>query len=186
MVFMMPHADSAPSAAATTAIGGSPCLLDEAFRSKRDLLTHIATRITRNTADAEDVVQLAFLRACEHGVRLPPERLMYWLKTVVRRLSIDQLRRAATQLRYVELRHQGEHIDAWRGLCSTLPTIEELDMLVKTLPSATQKTFRLWCAGASYESIALVQRIPVGTVATRILRARARLLSIVRDGGNGQ
>ena len=63
------------------------------FAAERARLTGIAYRITGSLADAEDVVQeawLRFSRADRHGIERPEA----WLTTVVARLSLDQLKAA--------------------------------------------------------------------------------------------
>jgi len=157
-----------------SAHGSSYHGLTETYRAQRGLLMRIATSITHSSADAEDIVQLAFLRAYERKQTMSLEPSLHWLKTVVRRLAIDRIRQRATHARYEAL---------WRDVfCSeasdtfaTMQRMQELCALALTLPSATRCTFALWCAGASYESIALAQRVPIGTVATRVLRARAQV-----------
>ncbi|MCO8274208.1 sigma-70 family RNA polymerase sigma factor [Actinoplanes sp. TRM 88003] len=63
----------------------------EAFQAHRERLLAIATRVLGNRADAEDVVQEAWLRLArqEPGT---VDNLAGWLTTVVGRLSIDVLR----------------------------------------------------------------------------------------------
>jgi RNA polymerase sigma factor (sigma-70 family) len=147
--------------------------LEETDRSKRDLLLRIARRITRNRADTEDVVQQAFLRAYALDLQMPREQLLHWLKTVVRRLAVDRLRGRAIHLRYAAL--------VWardESARAYVPSMEKIDELLSALPSVLQPTFRLWCAGSSYEAIASTQRVPVGTIAARVWRAKARMRAV--------
>lgn len=65
-----------------------------AFAQERPRLVAIATRILGSAADADDVVQEAWLRASgTEGV----DDLPAWLTTVVTRMCLDQLRRRATR-----------------------------------------------------------------------------------------
>lgn len=59
------------------------------FCAERGQLVRAATRITRSHADAEDIVQAAFLRASERSVQLPMQHMRGWFHVVVRRMAID-------------------------------------------------------------------------------------------------
>jgi len=70
--------------------------LAEAFEVERPRLTAIATRVLGSSADAEDVVQEAWVRLA----RQEPgsiDSIAAWLTTVVGRLSIDALRSRAVK-----------------------------------------------------------------------------------------
>jgi RNA polymerase sigma-70 factor, ECF subfamily len=149
------------------------------FCTERAQLIRVASRITRCRADAEDVVQAAFVRAAEQADQVSIQHMRGWLHVVVRRLAIDAIR---SSTRFV-------HADIHRMLAATNDdtvveprwahlSLSDLHVMTKHLPTAMQHTFSLWWAGASYESIALAQRIPVGTVASRVLRAKARLRAL--------
>ncbi len=64
------------------------------FAAERPRLTAIATRLLGSEADADDVLQEAWLRLSEVG---DVEELPAWLTTVVTRLCLDQLRRRRTR-----------------------------------------------------------------------------------------
>jgi RNA polymerase sigma-70 factor, ECF subfamily len=65
----------------------------EAFESLRPHLMSVAYRVTGTVADAEDIVQEAWLRW--HGQDQIISDLRAWLTTVVSRLGLDRLRSAA-------------------------------------------------------------------------------------------
>jgi RNA polymerase sigma-70 factor (ECF subfamily) len=70
-------------------IGANPAV--EVFEAERARLTGVAYRMTGSYADAEDVVQEAWVRFC--GAELDGlDNPAAWLTTVVSRLSIDRLR----------------------------------------------------------------------------------------------
>ena len=95
--------DAAKAAAATLAQGGCcacvpighPCLMDAtaAFQEERQRLFAIAYRILGSVADADDVVQEAWIRwqATDHAAIRTPAA---FLTTVTSRLAIDRLRSA--------------------------------------------------------------------------------------------
>ena len=62
----------------------------EAFEAERPRLTQLAGRLLRDTAEAQDIVQQAWLRL--HGTDRQVENLPAWLTTVTTRLCLDRLR----------------------------------------------------------------------------------------------
>ena len=72
-------------------------MLDERYLSQfpvlRQRLVRAAARLLAGHADAEDVVQDAYLRALEAGDTLRPDSAQAWLTTVMQHLAIDRLRR---------------------------------------------------------------------------------------------
>jgi RNA polymerase sigma-70 factor (ECF subfamily) len=65
------------------------------FEALRPHLMAVAYRLTGTVADAEDIVQEAWLRWDAHATRSPIADLRAWLTTVVSRLGVDRLRSAA-------------------------------------------------------------------------------------------
>src|SRR5271170_3566920 len=65
------------------------------FEALRPHLMSVAYRLTGTVADAEDIVQEAWLRWNSSGARDPIADLRAWLTTVVSRLGLDRLRSAA-------------------------------------------------------------------------------------------
>jgi RNA polymerase sigma-70 factor (ECF subfamily) len=65
------------------------------FEALRPHLMSVAYRLTGTVADAEDIVQEAWLRWNTAGDRGPIVDLRAWLTTVVSRLGLDRLRSAA-------------------------------------------------------------------------------------------
>jgi RNA polymerase sigma-70 factor, ECF subfamily len=65
------------------------------FEALRPHLMSVAYRLTGTVADAEDIVQEAWLRWDAHAARSPIADLRAWLTTVVSRLGLDKLRSAA-------------------------------------------------------------------------------------------
>lgn len=63
----------------------------EAFEAERPRLVGLASRVLGDAAEAEDVVQQAWLRL--HDSRAQPDNLPGWLTTVTTRLCLDRLRK---------------------------------------------------------------------------------------------
>ncbi|WP_405166163.1 sigma-70 family RNA polymerase sigma factor [Nocardia sp. NBC_01499] len=72
-----------------------PDLVAQAFEAQRDRLRAVAYRVLGSHADAEDVVQEAWLRLARQDAAAI-ENLAGWLTTVVGRISLDVLRSRQT------------------------------------------------------------------------------------------
>ena len=124
-------------------------------------------------ADAEDVVQEAFLRTWQNLDRIhDDEALRPWIGQVTRRLCLDRVHREREHADTEELEGRGE-VDA------RLATIEEAIDLRAGL-SALSETCRdildrFFARDQSYATIGEELAVPAGTVASRISRCLGRL-----------
>lgn len=136
--------------------------------------------LTHNRADAEDLVQTAFVRALDRGESLGADtNWPAWLKTVVRHLAVD-LSRRNQRWRITELMEStfagptasdGEPEQPWDDV-----TPEQLEAAVESIDVHYRVVYRLHhCEGASYAEMAEQLGIPVRTVGTRLHRARGRI-----------
>ncbi|MDO1585150.1 sigma-70 family RNA polymerase sigma factor [Rhizobium oryzicola] len=147
-----------------------------------DVLTQLATlrryarSLVRNPDDAEDLVHDALVKAYErHGTFRSGGNLRNWLLSIVHNTHIDRLRRR----RSTELRHQAaadlaettQHADPDQPI-----RLRQLRDAFFALPDEQRDALHLVAIeGLSYQEAADALSIPVGTLMSRISRARARL-----------
>jgi RNA polymerase sigma-70 factor (ECF subfamily) len=142
----------------------------------------LARYLMRNAQDAEDVVQDACLRALKYfdGFR-GEERTSAraWLLTIVRNTANTWHKRHradALTTEFDETAHSdsvaNDHVDAretlGRALARLAPEFREVIVLREL-------------QGLSYKEISDVAGVPVGTVMSRLARARARLQAALRE-----
>lgn len=155
-------------------------------RFEETVLPHLDTAYTlarhllRNEHDAEDVVQDAYLRAFRHFAGYRGGDMRAWLLTIVRHTCYSWLRRHKVDARSTEFDEtvHGEHRTAddpeeemLRGALR-----EALDQAIERLPVEFREVVILRdVQGLSYAEIAEVVGVPVGTVMSRLSRARQRL-----------
>lgn len=146
-----------------------------------DAAYNLARWLTRNEHDAEDVVQEAFLRALRFFGGFHGGNARAWLLTIVRHVSYDWLRRN----RPSEVSAPFE--EEVYGPEDASPTPEDLVMkqadrlrlraALEALPVTWREVLILReLEGMSYKEIADVAGIKIGTVMSRLARARSGLL----------
>ncbi|MCP4604533.1 MAG: RNA polymerase sigma factor [Proteobacteria bacterium] len=129
-------------------------------------------------ADAEDAAQDTFVKAFVHRQRFDPEKpLLPWLMTIARRLCIDRLRRGK---REVLSNEKGESfVDPSPGAEDSAASRQELELLadgLKNLSEGQREAIVLYhFDGLSYEEVAGILEVPMGTIMTWLHRGRAKL-----------
>jgi RNA polymerase sigma-70 factor (ECF subfamily) len=139
-------------------------------------LLRFARSLTRDAAAADDLVQDVMVRALERGSRFDGERsYQSWLLTMTHNLFIDGWRR-----QQVRDRHRVESVTLDR----TEPSQEHAAILAETLRafeglSGEQRAIMhlVVIEGVSYADAANILGVAVGTVMSRLSRARQDLRS---------
>jgi RNA polymerase sigma factor (sigma-70 family) len=143
----------------------------------------LARYLTRNDADADDVVQEACLRALKYFGGFRGEgasQSRAWLLAIVRNMAHTwrhRHRADASATEFDESVHSeastGEHPEA---LLSSADALEALAHALVHLPPDFREVIVLReIEGLSYKEISEVVDVPVGTVMSRLSRARKRL-----------
>ena len=158
--------------------------LDEAY--------NLARWLTGSAADSEDVVQESLMKAFKHfaGFRGPDARP--WLLTIVRRtcftwLAANRPRQLVfteddaaveAQNRTIVVTLHPKAADTPESLLADKQATEELNAAVEALPAPFREVVVLReIHDLSYKEIAAIAEIPVGTVMSRLARARSLLLA---------
>lgn len=159
-----------------------PPTWDEVVREHSARIYRLAYRLTGNQHDAEDLTQDVFVRVFRSLHRFQPGTFEGWLHRITTNLFLDSARRKK------KIRFDGLTDGAEDRLPSSWPTPSEqladadLDHDVAAALGALSPEFRaavVLCdiEGLSYDEIAVVLDIKIGTVRSRIHRGRAQLRS---------
>jgi len=149
-----------------------------------DALYRVALRLTGNAADAEDLVQETMLRAYRSWDRYTPgTNAKGWLLTILRHLFINEYRRKSRHPETVDVDtiepfalFQEVQEEDPQGAFFDKIVDDEVLRAVDQLPEAFREAVTLSdVEGLSYEEVAKVLDVPVGTVKSRLYRGR-RLL----------
>jgi RNA polymerase sigma-70 factor (ECF subfamily) len=134
-------------------------------------------------ADGEDLAQETFLRVFraigEYDAR-GAATLRSWILTIARRLCQDRARHVR---RGVEVSVEApEPLDPRSGADEALDTARRLRAALAALPEEQRAVIALreW-EGLEYEEIAAIEGVPVGTVRSRLARARVALREALGD-----
>ncbi len=141
----------------------------------------LAYRLTGNQHDAEDLTQEVFVRVFRSLSTYTPGTFEGWLHRITTNLFLDQMRRKQ-RIRMDAMGEEADRYPAAEGRHSPERAYEHenLDHDVQRALDALPPEYRaavVLCdiEGLSYEEIAVTLGIKLGTVRSRIHRARARL-----------
>jgi RNA polymerase sigma-70 factor (ECF subfamily) len=153
---------------------------DQAILPHLDAAYNLARWLTRNEHDAEDVVQEASLRAYQFFGRFHGGDGRAWLLAIVRNTCYTWLDRNRARLpitSFDEEKHSGAATAAPPE--APLQQQEDRELLGQALaelpPEFREVIVLRELEGLSYKEIAAVTGSPIGTVMSRLARARERL-----------
>jgi RNA polymerase sigma-70 factor, ECF subfamily len=153
---------------------------EETFLPFLDAAYNLARWIVRHDQDAQDIVQEAYLRAFKgyHGFRGGNGRA--WLLTIVRNTAYSWINKHAADERLVPYEEE-KHAEIISFDQSAREIVSEkrkehLQIALLRLPTEYREVIVLYeLEGLSYKDMASALSIPVGTVMSRLSRARRRL-----------
>ncbi len=165
---------------ATLAQGGEGKAFSILIGRYQDRIYRFLLRLTRSPDDALELTQDTFLRAHQALARWRADALFKtWLFRIARNIAFDRLRRDKL-VEFVALEDDLEVPDPAAGPEAVLETAQRYRMLetaLEALPAAHREILLLReIEQMAYDEIALVLNLNVGTVKSRIARARAALL----------
>jgi RNA polymerase sigma-70 factor, ECF subfamily len=159
---------------------GDRLAFEELVRTQQHRVYGLALRMLGNAAEAQDVAQEAFLRAHRGLAEFRGDaRLSTWLYAIVSRLCLNRLAGGERRLTRDGEEALSRIADARPGPDQTLEQgelAEALSRAIGELPEERRIVVVLRdVEGLAYEEIAEVLELPVGTVRSRLHRARLDL-----------
>ncbi|WP_329531611.1 sigma-70 family RNA polymerase sigma factor [Streptomyces sp. NBC_01450] len=174
--------DDPATAWALAARSGDPDAVDRFVRALHPDVVRYITYLSSDRQLADDLTQDTFLRALGSLHRFEGRSsARTWLLAIARRTVVDNWRYAATRPRLADT-------DDWtmwaeRAQPSGLPGFDDgvalLDLL-DALPAERREAFVLTqLTGLPYEEAAEASGCPIGTIRSRVARARATLVELL-------
>ena len=168
---------------ALAAAGGDRAAVAAFVRRTQPEVWRVCARLG-DRSDADDLTQEVYLRALPALARFRADSsARTWLLQITRHVCADHVRRASRRRALVErLAQRGEHAETTPSRTGEI----DLDQAVGALSSDCRSAFVLTqVAGLSYAEAAEVCEVPVGTIRSRVARARADLLDALTEVHEG-
>ncbi|MEU1276774.1 sigma-70 family RNA polymerase sigma factor [Streptomyces sp. NPDC005805] len=162
---------------------GDPQAVESFVRALHRDIRRYVTYLSADPQAADDLTQETFLRALGSLHRFEGRSsARTWLLSIARRTVVDSLRHAAARPRLSDR-------DDWQSLAERrqprTPGFEDgvaLAELLAAVPAERREAFVLTqLLGLPYADAADALGCPVGTVRSRVARARATLVALLRD-----
>lgn len=164
--------------------GDRGALADFVRSSQGEVWRLCAHLVDRGSAD--DLTQEVYLRAVPALARFRGDSsARTWLLTIARRTCADAIRRRVRQRRLVERLHATSTTEEHLAPATDAGS-DELDRLLPTLDPDRRSAFVMTqLLGMSYAEAAEVCAVPVGTIRSRVARARVDLVTrLAEDEGD--
>jgi RNA polymerase sigma-70 factor (ECF subfamily) len=164
---------------------GDPQSFQQLYRQYSKAMYNTSLRIVNNSADAEDVLQESFLDAFRslHDFHYR-STFGAWLKKIVINKSINILRKRrndfvdmeSTELQAVTEEEPEKEEDMQYK-------VEEVKRMITRLPDGYRTVLSLYLLeGYDHEEISQILNISHNTVRTQYVRAKQKLLTIIKQG----
>lgn len=149
-------------------------------------LRRFARALARHPADADDLVQITVERALLHLEQWQSDtRLESWMFRIMKNAWIDEIRARGRRDRVLAPEELGEHVGDSSSEAQV--TAMSVEAAMARLPEDQRIAVSLVLVeGLSYKEAAAVAEVPMGTLTSRLARAREALMQMLSDGGGGE
>lgn len=156
----------------------------EFIRELTDLLPRLrrlARTLTGHVHDADDLVQVALERALARSDQWRPDsRLDAWVFGIVRNAWLDELRARTRRSRVFAPEEAGEHVGEMA--LERQSDAMSVAAAMARLPEEQREVVALVLVeGLSYRETSDALDVPIGTVTSRLARARTTLQALLGD-----
>ena len=165
-------------------MGVTTATCEEVLLPHLDAAYNLARWLTRDDRDAEDVVQEAYLRAFKHFAAFKGGDARPWLLAIVRNTFYTWIQRNRVPAEVTPFEEENDtHVSDAPD--PEMQLLKETDKQIvrcalRKLPSEYLEVIVLReFEELSYKQIASVIQVPLGTVMSRLARARSRLAELI-------
>ena len=164
---------------------------DQDLVARMPELRHHALFLTRNTADAEDLVQETVRKALEHKASFKAgSNITAWLQTLLKNAFTDSMRRLKIRKKYTESQHSRDGENEAEKYAIPVPGNQEAAVDLKKvvqfmeaggISEAQRKSIELHALGHTHEEIGKTVGIARETSKTNAARGRLKLKDEFKD-----
>ena len=150
-------------------------------------LRRFSLSLTNSQADADDLLQATVERLLVKGVPDGVE-LARWAFTVCRNLWIDEYRarRVRRDAEWDPTLRDAQQVDGERALQAEVE-LEQVNRAMRQLPEEQHLVLSMVAVqGLAYKDVAAALGVPLGTVMSRLARARARMAELLGTEVTGE
>lgn len=176
-------------ALAEKAAAGDMNAFEDLVDRHRMAVYRLARSVTGNHHDADDAAQETFLRVYRALGSYDPNRpFKPWLKRITYNTSLNTVRAGKSRSRGIvdgDLPEIADSNPAQPERMEADQNIASVDHAVQNLPSDLRVTLLLRAVeGMSYKDIATAMGVKIGTVMSRLSRARERVMDVLEPAGS--
>jgi len=177
-------------------IDGDRNAFEELVITNQKNVYNLALKMTRNEEDALDLSQEAFIKAFNQLSNFRGEsRFSVWLYRLTYNLCIDFLRKKKPDANTISLNYEDDNNEAAPLEIPDLRNLPEdsairsemretIDKGIEELPSKHREVLVMReITGMSYDEMADTLNVSVGTIKSRLARARLKLVEILMEKG---
>jgi len=178
------HIQPTDAELAIAARGGDCTCLGLLLERHRARLYAAALHLLGHGPEAEDAVHDTFLIALSHiGDVKDPQAIVGWLHTVLRRCCLQQLRRRRGEVLVAEVPDRPDDGASIEERLEKAALREWVWDALRKLPEPLQATAMLRYFGSyqSYEELAAILAVPIGTVRSRLSEVKRKLAEMLLE-----
>lgn len=154
-----------------------------ALISQLPSLRRYALALTANAALADDLAQDSIERALRQSRQLKDlEHIAGWLRRILRNLYIDELRRGRRKGEQQDITELVDHLELSTPASDNSGMRDFAKALNALGPEHREILLLVGVENLNYREIAEELEIPMGTVMSRLARARERLRKLLEEG----
>jgi RNA polymerase sigma-70 factor (ECF subfamily) len=159
-------------------MSAEPSAFEQLFLPHLEAAYNLARWIVQRDQDAQDVVQEAYIRALKGFPGFRGDNARAWLLTIVRNTAYSWLRQQArfSNLLPFDPSIHAQPLEEPPSESTHEERVQRLHEALQQLPAPMREVLVLYeLEGWSYQQLASGLKVPLGTVMSRLSRARRRL-----------
>ena len=158
--------------------------LERELRDHWPRLRRFAYALSRNAADADDLVQDVAMRSMASGKQWQSgTRFDLWMFRIARNLWIDTVRARGRREKYLAPAEEGETIghDPRPGIEAAIDLGVAMAALQRLPEEQREVVALILIDGLGYRETAELLDLPIGTISSRLARGRTALMTILGE-----